>query len=131
MFRETDGDLGAVTLALIDSPEAWAEPRSKLKQPEEYLISAVRTMGGPPLVGRQLMASLNEMGQRPYMSPGPDGWSDQQDYWLSPDGVWKRIEWAQLAGRALAGSIAQPDAYADGRVRRHVVGRHARRHRSR
>jgi uncharacterized protein (DUF1800 family) len=60
------------------------------------------------------MASLNEMGQRPYMSPGPDGWSDQQDFWLSPDGVWKRIEWAQLAGRALAGSITQPDTYADG-----------------
>jgi len=114
VIRETDGDLGAVTLTLIDSPEAWAEPRSKLKQPEEYLISAVRTMGGPPLVGRQLMASLNEMGQRPYMSPGPDGWSDQQDYWLSPDGVWKRIEWAQLAGRALAGSITQPDVFADG-----------------
>lgn len=113
VFRETDGDLGAVTRALADSPEVWAEPRPKLKQPEEYLISAVRTMSGPPLQGRQLMASLNEMGQRPYMSPGPDGWSDQQDYWLSPDGVWKRIEWAQLAGRALAGSISQPDAYAD------------------
>jgi uncharacterized protein (DUF1800 family) len=113
VFADTDGDLGAVTRALVDSPEVWAESRPKLKQPEEYLISAVRTMGGPPLQGRQLMASLNEMGQRPYMSPGPDGWSDQQDYWLSPDGVWKRIEWAQLAGRALAGSISQPDAYAD------------------
>jgi uncharacterized protein (DUF1800 family) len=113
VFRETDGDLRAVTLALVDSPEAWSQPRSKLKQPEEYLISAVRTLGGPPLMGRQVMASLNEMGQRPYMPPGPDGWSDQQDYWLSPDGVWKRIEWAQLAGRALAGSITQPDTYAD------------------
>ena len=113
VFHNTDGDLSAVTRALIDSPETWAEPRPKLKQPEEYLISAVRTMGGPPLQGRQLMASLNEMGQRPYMSPGPDGWSDQQDYWLSPDSVWKRIEWAQIAGRALAGSISQPDVYAD------------------
>jgi uncharacterized protein (DUF1800 family) len=113
VFRETDGDLGAVTLALVESPDAWSATRSKLKQPEEYLISAVRTLGGPPLTGRQLMASLNEMGQRPYMSPGPDGWTDQQDYWLSPDGVWKRIEWAQLAGRALAGSITQPDTYAD------------------
>jgi uncharacterized protein (DUF1800 family) len=112
VFRDTDGDLGAVTRALAESPEAWTPPRSKLKQPEEYLISAVRTLGGPPLQGRQLMASLNAMGQRPYMSPGPDGWSDQQDFWLSPDAVWKRIEWAQLAGRALAGSIAQPDAYA-------------------
>ena len=51
VFRDTDGDLGAVTLALVDSPEAWAEPRAKLKQPEEYLISAIRTMGGPASCG--------------------------------------------------------------------------------
>jgi len=113
VFRDTDGDLGAVTRALVDSPEAWAAPHAKLKQPEEYLISAVRTMRGPALSDRQLAASLNEMGQRVYMSPGPDGWSDQEDFWLSPDGVWKRIEWAQLAGRALSGSVPRPDAYAD------------------
>jgi len=113
VFRNTDGDLGAVTRALIDIPEAWSQPRAKLKQPEEYLISAVRTLGGPPLHDRQLLASLNAMGQRPYMPSGPDGWSDQQDYWLSPDGVWQRIEWAQLAGRVLAATINQPDVYAE------------------
>jgi uncharacterized protein (DUF1800 family) len=112
VFTETDGDLGAVTRALVDCPEAWSAPGNKLKQPEEYLISAVRTLGGPPLQPRQLLGSLNEMGQRPYMQLGPDGWSDQQDYWLSPDAIWKRIEWAQLAGRALAGTIAEPDAFA-------------------
>lgn len=112
VFRHTDGDLGAVTRALVDSPEPWSTPRNKLKQPEEYLISAVRTLGGPMLAGRQLLGSLNEMGQRPYMQLGPDGWSDQQDYWLSPDAIWKRIEWAQLAGRALAGTIPEPDALA-------------------
>jgi uncharacterized protein (DUF1800 family) len=112
VFRGTDGDLAAVTRAVVDAPSAWAQPRTKLKQPEDYLISAVRTLGGPPLREQQLIASLSAMGQRPYMPPGPDGWSDQQDMWLSPDGVWKRIEWAQLAGRALAGAITQPDAYA-------------------
>jgi uncharacterized protein (DUF1800 family) len=112
VFKATDGDLGEVTRALIDTPEAWAAPGTKLKQPEEYLISAVRTLGGPPLAGRQLLGSLNEMGQRPYMQLGPDGWSDQQDYWLSPDAIWKRIEWAQLAGRALAGTLSEPDAFA-------------------
>ncbi len=113
VFRDTDGDLGAVTLALVDSPQPWAQPQSKLKQPEEFLISAVRTFGGPQLAPRQLLASLNEMGQRPYMPLGPDGWADQQDYWLSPDGIYKRIEWAQLAGRGLAGSIPEPDQFAD------------------
>ncbi len=112
-FRDSDGDLGAVARTLVDAPEPWAAPRAKLKQPEEYVISAVRTMGGPPLRARQLLASLREMGQRPYLQPGPDGWNDTEDFWLSPDGVWKRIEWAQLAARAWAGAIPRPDAFAD------------------
>jgi uncharacterized protein (DUF1800 family) len=70
-------------------------------------------MDGPPLADRQLTASLNAMGQRPYMQPGPDGWNDTEDFWLSPDGIWKRIEWAQLASRALSATIARPDRYAD------------------
>jgi uncharacterized protein (DUF1800 family) len=45
------------------------------------------------------------------MSPGPDGWSDSQDFWLSPDAVWKRLEWAGLAGHALAGRVADPLEY--------------------
>lgn len=112
VFEDTDGDLGAVTRALFASPEAWAEPAGKLKRPEEYLISAVRTLGGPRLNGSQLLASLNAMGQRPYMPPGPDGWSDQQGYWLSPDAIYKRIEWAQLAGQSLAARVPEPDCLA-------------------
>jgi len=111
VFTSTDGDLGAVTRALVDAPEPWQDVRPKLKQPEEFLISAVRSFGGPPLNATQLMVSLNEMGQRPWMSPGPDGWSDQEDFWLSPDGVWKRLEWADVAGHALAGRIAEPTEY--------------------
>jgi uncharacterized protein (DUF1800 family) len=113
-FQRTDGDLAAVTRALLESSEAWRTERAKLKQPEEFLISAVSCLGGPKLDTRQLVASLNEMGQRPYMSPGPDGWPDQQDHWLSPDGLWKRIEWAELAGRALAPTIGDPLAWARG-----------------
>jgi uncharacterized protein (DUF1800 family) len=111
-FTETDGDLAAVTRALLASPEAWTTERRKLKAPEEYLVSAVRCLDGPPLNPTQLVVSLNEMGQRPYMSPGPDGWPDQEEHWLSPDGVWKRIEWATLAGRAVAPAIGDPLAFA-------------------
>ena len=33
VFRDTDGDLDAVTRALVDAPQAWAQPRTKLKRP--------------------------------------------------------------------------------------------------
>jgi len=112
VFQDTAGDLGAVTRALFGAEAAWHTDPGKLKQPEEFLISAVRTFGGPPLNANQLLASLNTMGQRPYMPPGPDGWSDSQDYWLAPDAMYKRIEWAQLAGQALAARLPQPDRFA-------------------
>jgi len=107
-FLDSDGDLARVTRTLVESPEAWTIERAKLKQPEEYLLSAERCLGGPRLGPDRLLASLNAMGQRPYMPPGPDGWPDQEDHWLSPDGIWKRIEWARLAGRALAGAVPRP-----------------------
>jgi uncharacterized protein (DUF1800 family) len=112
VFEDSDGDLGAVTRALFASAEAWQLPASKLKQPEEYVISAVRTLAGPALNANQLLTSLNAMGQRPYMPPGPDGWSDEQDYWLSPDAIYKRIEWAQLMGESLAARLPKPDRFA-------------------
>jgi len=112
-FRDTDGDLGAVTRTLIDSKEAWDPDRRKLKQPEEFMISAVRSLGGPPLKPRQVLGSLHEMGQRPNMQPGPDGWSELEDHWLSPDGIWKRVEWSEIVGRTLAATIDRPLEYAD------------------
>jgi uncharacterized protein (DUF1800 family) len=113
VFRDTDGDLGAVSRALVDADEAWRPERRKLKQPEEFVVSAVRSLGGPALGAQQLLASFDAMGQRPYMQPGPDGWPDQEAHWLSPDGLWKRIEWAVLAARALAAGIDRPADYAD------------------
>lgn len=113
VFEDSGGHLGTVTKALFASDEAWHAHASKLKQPEEYVISAVRTLGGPSLNPNQLLASLNAMGQRPYMPPGPDGWSDRQAFWLSPDAIYKRIEWAQLIGQSLATALPQPDRYAD------------------
>jgi len=112
-FSDTDGDLGAVTRTLVESNAAWDPSRRKLKQPEEFMISAVRSLDGPPLKPHQVLGSLREMGQRPNMQPGPDGWSELEDHWLSPDGVWKRIEWSELAGRALSATISRPLEYAE------------------
>ncbi|MGL4727561.1 MAG: DUF1800 domain-containing protein, partial [Bosea sp. (in: a-proteobacteria)] len=40
VFRESDGDLRAVSLALIDAPEAWGEAQAKLRSPQEFLVAA-------------------------------------------------------------------------------------------
>ena len=107
-FRDSDGDLAQVSAVLIDLPEAWAPAPAKLKPPEDYVVSAMRAMGGPRLTGRQLTAMFDRMGQKPYWSPGPDGWADVAANWIGPDPVWKRIEWADAAGKAMATSGTDP-----------------------
>jgi len=108
MFRDSDGDLAKVSAVLIDLPEAWSPASAKLKPPEDYVVSAMRAMGGPRLTGRQLTAVFDRMGQKPYWAPGPDGWADAAANWIGPDPVWKRIEWADAAGKAMATSGVDP-----------------------
>lgn len=104
-FRDSDGDLRAVMEALVDSPEAWASPFAKFKRPEEYAISLLRSANLRSLPPGAGVAALGAMGQRPYSAPGPDGWADISDAWLTADLVWKRLEFAQ----AYAARIARAD----------------------
>ena len=111
-YLETDGDLKAVMIALIDSPEAWTPGPAKMKPPEDYVISASRALGGVPLNGGQLLAVLDRMGQKPYLATGPDGWADVEGAWIGPDSIWKRIEWASTLSKGRAATNADPAAIA-------------------
>ncbi len=117
-FLETAGDLREVALALVASPEPWAlaaadSRTGKFQPPEDYVVSVQRALGGPPLTGIQLVTLLGEMGQRPWWPSGPDGWKDIEAEWLAPDALWKRLEFADIAGRAMARADIQPLALAE------------------
>ncbi len=111
-FQDSGGDLAVVSGALIDLPEAWAPAPAKLKPPEDYVVSGLRALGGPKLTGRQLTAVLDRMGQKPWFAPGPNGWADVAGEWIGPDPVWKRIEWADAAGKAMATTGLDPAVLA-------------------
>jgi uncharacterized protein (DUF1800 family) len=104
-FRDSDGDLHHTMDAIVDSPEAWATPFTKFKRPEEYAIALLRSANLRTLPPGAGIAALSAMGQRPYAAPGPDGWADSADAWLTADLVWKRLEFAQ----AFASRIARAD----------------------
>lgn len=44
-YLANDTSLGEMTRALVDSEDAWALQKRKLKQPEDYVISALRAVG--------------------------------------------------------------------------------------
>ena len=111
-FRDTDGDIKAIMVTLINSPEAWAEGPAKIKPPEDYVVSAIRALNGPQLTGLQYLALLDRMGQKPYYAAGPDGWADVEGAWIGPDPIWKRIEWATAISKGQAAANLDPAVIA-------------------
>ena len=103
VFARSDGDLAAVTLALVDSPEAWAEPLAKVKTPNEFVVSALRASGfhGRP---EALLGALRRLGQAPFNAPSPAGWPDTADQWIGPEAVLHRAEWALALALRLGGA---------------------------
>jgi len=106
VYLQRDGDLPAVYRTLIESDEAWSAQPTKLKTPEEFVVSTARLLGaGERMFARAEVANpaapINALGQRILAAPSPAGWSDRADDWLGPDAVWKRVEWAtRVAERA-------------------------------
>lgn len=94
-FTKTGGDLKAVTTALINSPDAWATPASKLRSPQEFLWASVRALGldiKPDLVNR----TLADLGEPMWNPPSPQGFKDDVATWLAPDAMSTRVDVAQL-----------------------------------
>jgi uncharacterized protein (DUF1800 family) len=107
-FARSDGDIPGAMETLVDCPEAWETPLAKFKRPEEYAISALRAVNASNLQQGAGVAAVAAMGQRIYAAPGPDGWSDIADSWLTADLVWKRLEFAQAFAERVARADVDP-----------------------
>lgn len=92
VWRDTDGDLLQVSAALLKLPSAW-EPLTKLKAPNELLISSLRA-SGDNRVKPWVIGALSLLGQAPWSAPSPQGWADNAQSWLGAAQVMRRIEFA-------------------------------------
>jgi len=100
-WRQSGGDLPSVYRTLIDSADSWTLRSTKLKTPEEFVVSTARVLEfGEQIASRARDAGIASMGQRLHAAPSPAGWPDKADDWLGPEAVWRRVEWAtRLADR--------------------------------
>jgi uncharacterized protein (DUF1800 family) len=110
-FNASRGQLDKVAETLIDSPEAWAPQQRKFKTPYEFLISSYRAAGVP--AGQEIAPVLNGLGQRPFSAPSPKGWAEDAQTWASPDGVVKRMGWAEAFAARVVPADAQPMQIAE------------------
>jgi uncharacterized protein (DUF1800 family) len=106
-FIASQGRLDKLAETLIDSPEAWAPAPAKFKTPYEFLVSTWRVSGLTPDLDNpaKFAGSMTAMGQRPFSAPSPKGWADDAAEWASPDGMVKRMAWAEVAGKAMATNL--------------------------
>ncbi len=124
-FMASQGDLMAVYTALLEHPAAWENPGGKAKQPFDFLASALRALGiGTGGVGSDVVADLSIrktrlyfqgplqiMGQPWLQPPGPDGWPENLQDWITPQGLAARIQWALVAA-GLWGNNTDPARFA-------------------
>ena len=102
VFLATDGDLPTLNLTLAKAPELEGTFRQKVRQPLDFMISALRAVGfdrdaimalPPAKVRAQLGGGLSAMGQAWGLPRGPDGWPEEADAWATPQGIAARIDW--------------------------------------
>jgi uncharacterized protein (DUF1800 family) len=100
VFRKSDGDLRALTTALVDSDEAWRAPLTKLRSPYEFLVATGRLLARIPDDPGRYLNGLNLLGQPLWSPAGPNGFPDTNAAWAAPEGMKLRLDIsAQIASR--------------------------------
>jgi uncharacterized protein (DUF1800 family) len=126
VWQATQGDLGAVSAALLEHPVSRRPAMEKAKQPFDFVVTALRALSidGNRVAGlnrgafrRHLLLPLELMGQ-PFGKPqGPDGWPEEPSAWITPQGMAARIQWALEAPVTLLQDLPDPVEFA-----RHALG---------
>jgi uncharacterized protein (DUF1800 family) len=91
VFTKTDGDLQAMARALVLAPEAWDTPLMKIRTPYEFVMQGQRLFV-PPADPGVAIHWLNLLGQPLWNPPGPNGFPDATDHWVSPEGIRVRLD---------------------------------------
>jgi uncharacterized protein (DUF1800 family) len=104
-FLRTGGNLKAVSLALLDLPEAWSAPLTKLRTPYEMTIAQYRALGARYEDDNIWAFSepLDALHQTPWEAPTPEGHADETPKWLNPDGMRLRLDVAEFHNRVAVG----------------------------
>jgi uncharacterized protein (DUF1800 family) len=91
-FTETDGDLAAVSLALIEDDASWRSPMTKMRSPSEFLAAITRATGFVPPKPDPVIGALRAMGMVVWGPPGPNGYPDTAAAWASPEAMKVRLD---------------------------------------
>ena len=78
---------------------------SKFRTPWDWLVSALRAVGGGPLPDQMTANVLTELGQPTWRPGSPAGFDDIAQSWAGPDALVKRVDVAERIATRLGGSL--------------------------
>ena len=100
VFRSTNGDLRAVSAALIDLPEAWTDGTRKFRTPQDWLVAMLRAVGAPE-VNVMTLPVLRQLRHPLWAPQAPKGFGDTVQDWADPDSLLNRAELARTIARRM------------------------------
>lgn len=101
VFRETGGDLRAVSAALVTLPELWDAQHRKFRTPQDWLVASLRHLNAPG-ANEAMVGALRQLRQPLWSPPAPKGFGDLEREWADPDALLNRAELARTLARRLA-----------------------------
>jgi uncharacterized protein (DUF1800 family) len=121
-YLETDGDLMQVYAALLEHPAAWTQEGANIKRPVDFVGSSMRALAVDPAAVIQLderetrnllLTPMVLMGQTWQKFSGPDGWPEEDEAWLSPQGLSGRVRWAMSGPQVLRPDLPDPREFVE------------------
>ena len=97
-FTESEGDLAAVTRALVSADAAWEQRPRKVVPPFDFAVSLVRGLGVRPKA-QEVHRVAASLGQPTWTVASPKGWPDDDDAWMGPAAVRERLRIAEFVAR--------------------------------
>ena len=114
-WRHSGGDVRSILRALVRSAEFWAPANigTKVKTPFEFVVSAVRALGGIPSSNPALALAVGRLGQPLYLQSAPTGYPETQADWVNSGALLARMNFAvALAAGRLPGVAIDLDRVA-------------------
>ncbi|MBV1703823.1 MAG: DUF1800 family protein [Hyphomicrobiales bacterium] len=93
-YLESHGDLAVVSKALLAAPEAWSAPATKMRDPWEFVVAALRATKERPDKPQPVLGAMNLLGMPIWTPAGPNGFSDVSAAWDGPEAMKLRLDLA-------------------------------------
>lgn len=120
-YLGSGGNLMQTYAALLNHPQAWQSEFEKARQPFDFMVASLRALQiseedlrgfDYKMLKRNLLGVLETMGQPMKQPSGPNGFPEQAEEWITPQGLARRITWAMTQPVHLVDPLPDPVALA-------------------